>query len=97
MGLKYIDKGLEILQRIINEDDEHIKKLKEDLGEEVMQTVATAFLEMEEYNASGRYPVVVAWDFRKNQRILLKDLLIYLKELLDSGPAKAKKKRLRAV
>lgn len=95
----YADNGLEILQRVIDEDDEHIKKLKEDLGAEVLQTVATAFFEMEEYNASGRYPVLVAWDFQKNQRVLLKDLLLYLQELLESGwkPVKAKKKRVRAV
>jgi hypothetical protein len=99
MRLKCIDKGLGILQRVINEDDVHMKKLKEDLGAEVMQTVAAAFFEMEEYNASGRYPVQVAWDFQKNQRVLLKDLLLYLEELLDAGwkPGKAKKKRLRAV
>lgn len=98
MKLKYADNGHQILQRVIDEDDEHLKKLKNDLGAEVLQTVATAFFEMEEFNASGRYPVLVAWDFQKNQRVLLKDLLLYLQDLLDSGqPTEAKKKRGRAV
>lgn len=94
-----VNKGLGILQRIINEDDEFIKKLKQDLGAEVMQSVATAFFEIEEYNASGRYPMKVAWDYQKNERVLLKDLLLYLKDLLDSGgkQVKAKKKRVRAI
>jgi len=86
------------LQRIINEDDEFIKKLKGDLGAEVLQTVSTALFEIEEYNASGRYPINVAWNFQKNERVQLKDLLLYLKELLDSGrkQVKGKKKRARA-
>lgn len=84
------------MQRIINEEDEKLAALKEDLGEEVMNTVATAFLEIEEYNASGRYPVNVAWDFLKKQRVTLKDLLLHLKELLDSGAPPKPKKRARA-
>lgn len=58
--------------------------LKEDLGEEVCKTVTDAFLEMEEYNASGRSSVEVAWDFGTNHRVALKDLLLYLMELLDA-------------
>lgn len=84
------------LQRIIDKEDEKLVELKEDLGEEVMNTVATAFLEIEEYNASGRYPVKVAWDFPKNQRVTLKDLLLHLKELLDNGVPPKPKKRTRA-
>jgi hypothetical protein len=77
-------------------NDPHLVKLKNDLGYKVMETVTTAILEVEEYNASGRYPVQVAWDFRTDQRVLLKDLLHFLKDLLDSGGKyiKAKKKRV---
>lgn len=84
------------MQRVINENDPHLMKLKKDLGVKVTETVKTAILEVEEYNASGRYPVLVAWDFRTNQRVLLKDLLLYLKAHLDSGEkfVKAKKTRL---
>ena len=46
---------------MIDEEDEHLKKLKEEeLGAEVVQTLATALFEMEDYNASGRYAVLVA-------------------------------------
>lgn len=76
-----------------------MKKLKQELGAEVLQTVATAFFEIEEYNASGRYPMNVAWNFEKNERVQLKDLLLYLEGLLDAAgkQGKAKKKRARAI
>lgn len=73
----------------------HLMKLKNDLGVAVMQTVTTAFMEVEEYNASGRYPVYVAWDFRNNKRVLLKDLLAFLKGLLDAKEKNGKAKKLR--
>ena len=84
------------LQHKINEEDEYLVALKDELGEAVMNTVVTAFLEIEEYNASGRYPVNVAWDFLKNRRVTLKDLLLHLKELLDNGVPPKPKKRTRA-
>jgi len=71
-------------------------ELKKDLGVSVVQTVTTAFMEVEEYNASGRYPVNVAWDFQKNRRVLLKDLLLFLKGLLDAKGKTGKAKRQRA-
>jgi len=94
---KTIQIGPDVWERKIDEEDEHLVALKADLGEEVMNTVATAFLEIEEYNASGRYPVLVAWDFLKNRRVTLKDLLLHLKELLENGvPPPKPKKRTRA-
>ena len=78
------------MQFRIVEDDEKLMQLKGDLGDEVCKTVTDAFLEMEEYNASGRSSVEVAWDFEKNQRVSLKDLLLYLKDLLDAPNKKSK-------
>uniref|UniRef100_A0A7I4CCJ2 Factor of DNA methylation 1-5/IDN2 domain-containing protein n=1 Tax=Physcomitrium patens TaxID=3218 RepID=A0A7I4CCJ2_PHYPA len=94
--LKTIGGGFRTVQRVINKNDEFLKELKMKLGMEVLQTVTTAVMEMEEYNASGRFVVEVAWDFRKNQRVLLKDVLLHFKELLESKRWKfgAKKKRV---
>jgi len=52
-------------------------------------------MEVEEYNASSRYPVNVAWDFRNNRPVLLKDLLYFLKDLLDAKEKNGKAKRQR--
>ncbi|KAG0564178.1 hypothetical protein KC19_8G089600 [Ceratodon purpureus] len=90
------DLGGDTWKRVIKKNDPHLLKLKNDLGVKVMETVTTAMLEVEEFNASGRYPVLVAWDFRTDQRVLLKDLLLFLKARLDDGGkyVKAKKKRV---
>jgi hypothetical protein len=46
-----------LFQQIINDKDEKLVVLKEQLGKEVYKTVTTALLEINEYNASGHYPV----------------------------------------
>lgn len=93
---KTLNLGGDNWKRIINESDPHLMQLKKDLGVSVVQTVTTAFMEVEEYNASGRYPVNVAWDFQKNRRVHLKDLLLFLKGLLDAKGKTGKAKRQRA-
>ncbi|XP_074314956.1 factor of DNA methylation 1-like [Silene latifolia] len=41
-------------QEIINEEDEKLKQLKEEWGDDVYNSVTTALLELNDYNASGR-------------------------------------------
>jgi hypothetical protein len=81
------------LQYEIKRDDPKLQALQEELGEKVCKTVMDALLELEEHNASGRYPVAVPWDFKKNQKMVMKDLILYLKDLLDGRKGKAAKRR----
>ncbi|CAK9206246.1 unnamed protein product [Sphagnum jensenii] len=67
-----------------------LQELKDELGEKVCNTVIDALFELEEYNSGGRYPVEVLWDSQK-KRMVMSDLIIYLKGLLDAGKGKAPK------
>ncbi|MBA0637052.1 hypothetical protein Godav_029106 [Gossypium davidsonii] len=46
------------LQEIVDEDDEKLKELRNEYGDVVYEAVSTALMEMNEYNASGRYAVI---------------------------------------
>ncbi|KAL6223741.1 hypothetical protein ACLB2K_002599 [Fragaria x ananassa] len=53
------------IKEIIDEEDEKLKKLKVELGNEAYDTVITALLEMKEYNPFGRYKVDAAQCYKK--------------------------------
>ncbi|KAL8120346.1 protein INVOLVED IN DE NOVO 2-like [Apium graveolens] len=52
---------------IIDEEDEYIKVLKNEWGDEVCNAVVTALTEINEYNKSGRYPVPELWNFKEGR------------------------------
>lgn len=45
-----------ITQEILDEEDEKLKSLKDEFGNELHDAVATTLKELNEYNPSGRYP-----------------------------------------
>ncbi|KAF6171272.1 hypothetical protein GIB67_036940 [Kingdonia uniflora] len=67
-------------KEIIDEEDEKLKHLKEDkeLGSEVYVAIKTALLEINEYNASGRYPVPELWNFKDGRKATLKEVISYI-------------------
>ncbi|GJZ51776.1 factor of DNA methylation 1-like protein, partial [Tanacetum coccineum] len=63
---------------VINEDDELLKDLKAEWGTGVFDAVVTAFLEMNEYDPSGRYVVNELWNFKDNRKATLKEVISYI-------------------
>ncbi|XP_026450264.1 factor of DNA methylation 1-like isoform X2 [Papaver somniferum] len=69
---------------VINEDDTKLRELKDEWGKEVHDAVASASLEMNEYNASGRYPVRELWNFKEGRQASLKEVMEYVLQKLKA-------------
>lgn len=61
-----------------------MRELKDEWGKEVYDAVATASLEMNEYNASGRYPVRELWNFKEGRQASLKEVMEYVLKKLKA-------------
>ncbi|KAK6159459.1 hypothetical protein DH2020_006773 [Rehmannia glutinosa] len=63
---------------ILDEEDKKLKKLRNELGEEAYQAVATALMEMNEYNPSGRYIIPELWNNKDQRRATLEEGISHL-------------------
>ncbi|KAJ4827725.1 hypothetical protein Tsubulata_046769 [Turnera subulata] len=55
-------------QEIINKNDQKIQELRNEWGEGAYEAVATALMELNEYNPSGRYIVSELWNFKEQRK-----------------------------
>ncbi|XP_004242072.3 factor of DNA methylation 4-like [Solanum lycopersicum] len=86
---KIIQKG-HTAEEIIDDDDEKLKELKAEYGDEVYQSVVTALNELNEHNPSGRYPVPALWHYKEKRTVSLNE---GVKHIMKQW--KAHKKKLR--
>ncbi|KAJ4825294.1 hypothetical protein Tsubulata_012520 [Turnera subulata] len=59
------------LHEVVDDEDNKLKKLKEDVGEGADNAVAKALMEMNEYNPSGRYPTSELWNYKQGRKASL--------------------------
>nr|XP_043633850.1 protein INVOLVED IN DE NOVO 2 [Erigeron canadensis] len=72
-----------ISQRIIDENDDKLKGLKRELGEDVYKAVATALTEINDYNPSGAYITTELWNFTEGRKATLQEGVSYLLNMWD--------------
>ncbi|RHN76088.1 hypothetical protein MtrunA17_Chr2g0328231 [Medicago truncatula] len=65
-------------KEILDGEDEKLKSLKDEFGDEVHDAVATALKELNECNPSGRYPIPELWNFREGRKATLKEGVSHL-------------------
>lgn len=66
------------MQEFINEQDEKLRNLKQEWGDDIYMAVVTALKEMNEYNPSGRYVVSELWNFKEERKATLKEVISYI-------------------
>lgn len=71
------------MQEALDTDDERLVKLQEEWGRDVYEAVATALMELNEHNGSGRYIFPELWNFDKKRKASLKEAINYSVLLLE--------------
>ena len=61
------------MQEIIDENDEELKGLKDEYGDELYEAVTTALTEMNEHNPSSGYLLSELWNYDEGRTASLKD------------------------
>ncbi|KAG7552071.1 putative domain XH, partial [Arabidopsis thaliana x Arabidopsis arenosa] len=68
----------EKMKEVVDEEDEKLKNLRKEWGEEVKNAVKTALVELNEFNPSGRYTVPVLWNFEQERKATLKEGIAHM-------------------
>ncbi|XP_010429908.1 PREDICTED: factor of DNA methylation 5-like [Camelina sativa] len=63
----------EKMKEVVDEEDDKLKTLREEWGEDVKNAVKTALEELNEFNPSGRYTVPLLWNFEQGRKATLKE------------------------
>ncbi|CAI8601396.1 unnamed protein product [Vicia faba] len=75
---------------VVDEEDEKLRNLKQEWGDEVYSAVETALKEVNEYNPSGGYTVWELWNFKEKRKATLKEVITYIVEHMKNLKRKRK-------
>nr|CAD1828688.1 unnamed protein product [Ananas comosus var. bracteatus] len=65
-------------KEVVNEQDPKLKELWFEWGDDVYNAVKTALIELNEYNASGRYTVPELWNYKEGRKATMKEVVQYI-------------------
>lgn len=68
-------------QAVIDQDDEKLKDLKNNYGDEVYDAVTSALTEINEYNPSGRYIISELWNYTEGRKATLQEGVVHMMNL----------------
>jgi uncharacterized protein YnzC (UPF0291/DUF896 family) len=68
----------DLMQEVVDEEDEKLKNLREEWGEEVMNAVKTALEEVNEFNPSGRHVVPTLWNSEQGRVATLREVIAHM-------------------
>lgn len=63
---------------MVNEEDEKLKGLKGEFGDEVYEAVSTALTEINEYDPTGRCVIPELWNFKEERKATLFEGVSYI-------------------
>ncbi|ERM94155.1 hypothetical protein AMTR_s00010p00167310 [Amborella trichopoda] len=61
------------VEEVIDENDDKLRELRDEYGDEVFKDVETAMLQLNEYNPSGKYHVPILWSFKEVTQATLEE------------------------
>ncbi|XWS74963.1 hypothetical protein CRYUN_Cryun01aG0043900 [Craigia yunnanensis] len=80
--------GEEEYQEVIDDEDEKLRDLKDEMGNEVYKAVTSAIREINEYNPSGRYIISELWNYGEGRKATLQEGVIFLLKLWNTAKRK---------
>ncbi|KAL8103985.1 hypothetical protein AgCh_028271 [Apium graveolens] len=78
-------------KEVINPTDQVLENLKKEWGDDIYEAVCKAFLEMNEYNRSGRYVVRELWNRKEDRKATMKEVVSYIMNQLRTQRRKRKR------
>ncbi|GAB2288082.1 hypothetical protein Dimus_022426 [Dionaea muscipula] len=70
------------IEEIIDEEDEKLKALKDEWGDEIYNAVIVALKELNEYNPSGRFVVPELWNYKEEEKPHSKRLIYIILDFI---------------
>ncbi|MBA0598434.1 hypothetical protein Gorai_008197 [Gossypium raimondii] len=77
-----------LVQEVIDNEDEKLKDLKDEMGNEVYKSVTSVINEINEYNPSGRYATSELWNYGEGRRASLQEGVEFLLNLWNATKGK---------